>query len=201
MYLVSTGKNPIYGTYEDDVLTGNNTQTWKYEGNQLRLEYADDAIYGYAGDDRLLGRGGNDDLFGGSGNDDLFGGSGNDNLSGGSGNDYLSGGSNDVNSSGYDTVTGGIGEDRFVLGDIQGVHYRGSGYATIADFVKGTDKIQLWSIGDYTLQVLGQDTRIKEGEDLIGVVVGNTNLSLESDFVYVTPPLIQAEIVNSQIIL
>ncbi len=207
---VATVKNPIYGTKGNDTLTGNDTPMWVIEDGQYLLQPADDAIYGYSGNDRLLGRGGNDNLYGHSGNDILSGGTGDDNLYGGSGNDYLRGGTGDDNlsgsfgddyllggvaasgQSGYDTLTGGTGEDTFALGDPSGVHYLGLGFATITDFnsIEG-DIIQLFSSDNYTLGTGNYggtdalDTTIFSGGDLIGVVLDNTNLSLESDFTFV----------------
>ncbi len=211
---VATVKNQIFGTNQDDVLTGNNTPMWVIENGQYRLESADDAIYGYGGNDWLNGRGGNDNLFGhsgndtlkggtgddnlngGWGNDDLFGGTGDDDLIGSYGNDYLSGGVGTSGQSGYDELTGGTGADTFALGNSFGIHYLGLGYATITDFNSAEgDTIELlediFNIGDYSLGSGNWggdntlDTTIYSSGNLIGVVLDNPNLSLASDFTFV----------------
>ena len=84
------------------------------------------------------GTSGNDSITGLAGNDNLYGLAGNDNLSGANGNDTIVGGA------GADTLTGGAGTDYF--------SYAGTSEAAvgspdiIADFVQGTDKIDLSAI-------------------------------------------------------
>lgn len=85
----------------------------------------------------------------------LYGTAGNDNLVGTSGNDILYGIANtSVNNSlgknSIDTLTGGAGNDLFVLGDARGIYYNDgtasnagyTDYAVIKDFLS-SDKIQL----------------------------------------------------------
>lgn len=108
----------------------------------------DSFIYGDKGDDNIFGQFGNDVLFGGSENDLLEGNRGNDSLDGGEGNDTLYGFRFDdlpiAGSKEIDTLTGGLGIDRFILGFNRlgpNVAYQdgvsGSGldnYALITDF-------------------------------------------------------------------
>jgi Ca2+-binding RTX toxin-like protein len=75
--------------------------------------------------DTLLGGAGNDVLLGGLDNDSLLGGTGHDSLSGQAGNDTLQGWDS-INSSDYDTLTGGSDADNFILGDATGVGYTGT---------------------------------------------------------------------------
>lgn len=95
---------------------------------------------GTAGDDTLNGTAGNDELSGGDGKDKLLGKGGNDVLDGGAGNDVLNGGP------GADSLSGGEGADRFQYGAI-GDSTPGTLYHdAIADFVAGSDKIDLSAI-------------------------------------------------------
>jgi Ca2+-binding RTX toxin-like protein len=91
-------------------------------------------------------------LSGGDGNDSLLSGTGNDSLTGGIGTDWLQGTS--ASSKGakqFDTLTGGAGNDTFVLGDSGFAYYNFSetdtplDYAVITDFATG-DKLQLKTI-------------------------------------------------------
>ncbi len=72
---------------------------------------ASETITGTIGNDVVYGLGGNDIIHGGDGNDRLYGNQGNDQLFGDAGNDILYGGGN----VGVDTMTGGLGADRFVI--------------------------------------------------------------------------------------
>lgn len=135
-------------------------------------------------------------------NNQIYGNAGDNSLVGGAGNDTLSGFAWSTNE--YDTLTGGAGSDRFVLGDSQGCHYTGSGYATITDFDPYTpsrlpfmldfeyDTIQVTGpLSDYTLRQeswIGSaalDTVIYKGTDIIGIVQDTTNVSLTRDFLAV----------------
>ncbi len=77
----------------------------------LPAETGDDTLSGGDGDDVLFGEAGNDLLSGDAGNDELHGGTGADTLSGGAGNDTLFAAQGDV-------VTGGDGDDLFILTDL-----------------------------------------------------------------------------------
>jgi Ca2+-binding RTX toxin-like protein len=74
-------------------------------------------------------------LNGGSGNDLLNGGLGIDTITGGDGNDTLDGGGRGVVGT-FDELTGGAGEDVFVLRDTN------SSFIVVEDFELGVDKIQ-----------------------------------------------------------
>ncbi|MEH2457819.1 DVUA0089 family protein [Nostoc sp.] len=161
-------------------------------------------LNGRAGDDTLDGNFGNDTLNGEDGNDSLQGGPGNDILNGGSGNDILIGvwpGSPLPPGLGEtDILTGGVGLDRFVLGDATNVFYddkntTNAGFgdlATITDFNPNEDRIELkGSPKDYRLQSVGANTQIfldksgAEPDEIIGIVQGRVNLRLDSnDFLF-----------------
>jgi serralysin len=173
--------NFLQGTNENDLIRG-------FGGFDILMgNGGNDSLLGGTGNDRLLGEDGNDRLFG---DDTLLGGQGSDSLVGGAGNDTLSGfGLNGIDQ--VDTLTGGSGADRFVLGDNAGVSYLGFGYAFITDFsaLQG-DKVQLFgSASDYTLDksaAWGGDTAIFRGTDLIGIVDNNTSFSLATNAIFVT---------------
>jgi Ca2+-binding RTX toxin-like protein len=178
------------------------TTTLPADVNDLTLTGADNINgFGNSLNNTLTGNEANNLLFGKSGDDTLYGGNGNDRLVGGKGSDILLGGGGDdiLNGKGYsqaiDILTGGSGADTFVLGNHR-LYYRGSGYATITDFDSSQDdKIQV--LGDSTQYQLGQlenaatgmDTGIfyvgNGGNNLIGVVQGSLDVSLEQHFVFV----------------
>ncbi|EAQ67720.1 Hemolysin-type calcium-binding region, RTX [Marinomonas sp. MED121] len=74
-----------------------------------------DDVSGGTGHDIIITGDKNDILFGDGGNDVLDGGNGSDILDGGNGNDTLIGGS--INSTGVDYLTGGGGQDIFVVSE------------------------------------------------------------------------------------
>jgi Ca2+-binding RTX toxin-like protein len=212
-----------YGYGGNDYLEGNPQNDTLYGGAGNDTLYGDYSFgyLGIRGNDYLSGRAGNDDLFGDSGNDTLIGGQGNDNLKGGLDNDRLYGGAgNDTllgdslipeyPSTSYDTLTGGAGADRFILGSSvthpiidEYIEYRqyylGDGYATITDFSQSQgDRFGIANnpfgiansidISDYfldqTQSISGGsalDTLIYYQGDLIAVVRDTTQVSL-SDF-------------------
>jgi serralysin len=171
--------NEFVGTSEGDVIVG---------GSQ------DDTISGVEGDDLIIGSGGNNLLVGGE--DD----------------DTLTGAGIDINNSsenllvislerlGIDTLTGGTGEDTFILGgnpdsiaDVDGSPvflYDRAGnedYALITDFDPNEDKIVLGgSKDDYVLgsspSGLPEGTGIFRQEELIAIVQGSSNLSLNENY-------------------
>jgi len=142
-------------------------------------------IFGLDGNDTVSGGEGDDKVFGGDGNDIVNGDTGNDELYGGNGNDILQGTNGDTGEQDY--LEGGLGSDRFVLGDFTWIGYDDNGdndYANIVDFNSSQgDVIQLkGSSTDYLLEVSGADTRIlidRSGTDeLIAIITNQSNLSL-----------------------
>lgn len=185
------------------------------EGNdEVNGRGGDDILIGGNGDDRLSGEDGNDSLSGNNGKDTLIGGKGNDSLVGGDGDDTLNGvvtpatfSSSTPDSKGQiDTLTGGAGLDKFLLGDAS--YYKTSkidsyvfyddenttttgtnDYALITDFNSSQDVIQLK--GTATNYTLGSspsglptgtgifiDKPNTEPDELIGIVQGVNSSSL-----------------------
>ena len=187
--------------------------TFSYYGTNGNdyFDYQGDSLFaqGLAGNDTILGGDYNDNIYGGAGNDTLLGYGGNDLLVGGLGSDSLNGGAgNDILrgfSWGYnreiDSLTGGTGADTFMLGDATGVFYLGGrtssgqdeSYGLIRDWNPAEDIIQLHgSSSSYRLDKnhnwfgsAANDTGIFVGNDLIGVVVGSTDVSFSRDFTFV----------------
>ncbi|MCT7953348.1 hypothetical protein NG798_26470, partial [Ancylothrix sp. C2] len=112
-------------------------------------------VTGTLNGDFITGNSSNNSLNGNSGNDIVVGGGGSDILLGDSGNDSLTGTNNLSRGSGeFDTLTGGAGIDRFILGDSSGSYYKsagGSDSALITDF-SSDDLIQLGSGETYNIQ-------------------------------------------------
>ncbi len=134
---------------------------------------------------------------GGDGDDILMGGLGNDTLSGGAGDDELNGfGTSASGVPQIDILTGGSGEDTFVLGGYWGISYIGNGnsYAIITDFNWVDDKVELippavLGGGYYSLEpkaitgigTIAEDTELylidSSGQkDRIAVFQDNTNI-------------------------
>ncbi|MEM9905138.1 MAG: LamG-like jellyroll fold domain-containing protein, partial [Cyanobacteria bacterium P01_D01_bin.44] len=119
-----------------------------------------------------------------SGHDQLVGGSGNDILNGGAGNDILNG--TDTVSVGnfeQDSLTGGTGVDRFILGDASQAYYSSQGaqdYVTITDFTSGVDVVELHgSMGSYQQQQQGSSTALYfNGQELIAIFENTSGLNL-----------------------
>lgn len=190
-----TDKNNIIGTSGKDTLTGT------AEDDFISGKENNDNLQGANGKDTIYGGSGNDLLSGGAGADYLLGGTGKNNLNGGGGNDTLVGVDPQAASPGralVDTLTGGLGADKFVLGDENKIYYNdgnnddlGFGdYALIKDF-KATqnDVIELkGSAANYLLGTFSVGTTKStlillntSGEDeLIGFVKGVTGLNLNS---------------------
>ncbi|WP_448265172.1 calcium-binding protein [Nostoc sp. DSM 114159] len=179
---------------------GNLTGIGNSLNNFLFGNTSNNTINARAGDDTLDGNNGDDILNGEDGNDSLQGGPGNDILNGGSGNDILIGtfpGSPFPPGLGEtDTLTGGPGADRFILGDAENVFYDDNNttnpgfgdLVTITDFNPSQDRIELNGFSqDYRLQVVGSNTRIfldklgAEQDEIIGIVQGVVGLTLDSD--------------------
>lgn len=136
-------------------------------------------------DDTITGNSSNNNLTGLGGNDTLYGEGGNDFLNGGNGNDYLDGYASVVNgrTGESDTLIGGTGIDKFVLGNArQGIFYQGQGNAIIKDYNPNDDYIYLRGNADqYSLTVSGNNTEIRlksNPSDVIGVVENRTDMNL-----------------------
>jgi large repetitive protein len=164
----STGNDTISGAGGDDVIAGGT-------GN--------DILNGDAGDDTLSGGVGTDTLNGGTESDKLYGGAGTDTLNGGAGDDTLLGGA------GIDLLTGGGGADifRYAAGDVAA---GATTEDTIADFVTGTDKLDLSELlpgYDGTDAALSQFIELFESG-------GNTTVRIASS----TPGTIDTDVVTFQ---
>ncbi len=106
-----------------------------------------DTLRGQGGDDDLRGGADGDSLFGGDDQDTIWGDAGNDRVLGDAGDDLLRGGA------GLDTLTGGLGADTlrggsganvFDFNDLAEIEV--SDADRIADFLRGTDRIDLSGI-------------------------------------------------------
>jgi Ca2+-binding RTX toxin-like protein len=207
-----TVRSSVTYTLSDNLenLTLTGTSAINGTGNSLNntifgTNLSSNTLNGRAGDDSLIGGSGNDILNGEDGDDLLRGGIDNDRLNGGSGNDVFisvfAGGFTGGNVlppglGEIDTLTGGTGADRFILGDLINVFYDDNNtanpgfgdFATITDFDSSEDQIQLKGLlQDYRLEVAGNNTRIfldkpgTEPDEIIGVVQGRNNLKLDTD--------------------
>jgi Ca2+-binding RTX toxin-like protein len=214
------GNDNLYGGAGNDFLSGGDGKDTLFggAGNDLLFgDIGDDLLYGDEGNDSLYGGFGNDSLadfsngqdsfWGNEGNDFLFAGTGSDVLNGGEGNDTLIG--YGQTGSEYDTLTGGVGADKFNLGtSYGGVFYTQYdnwwqpayeyGYAVITDFKwwEG-DKIELYgNQSQYSLTYANYvggaalDTVISyvsgTNTDMIGIVQDTTSPSFAfGDFVFV----------------
>ena len=120
--------------------------------------------------------------MGGEGNDIIFGGKGDDTLAG------IDPSAINPGIGEFDSLTGGEGNDRFLLGDSEKIYYSGEGNAVITDFNSAEDAIVLSGIKDnYSLSVSGNATSIflkKSGEsdDLIATVQGVMDLNLDRPY-------------------
>ncbi|WP_044000192.1 Calx-beta domain-containing protein, partial [Microcystis aeruginosa] len=131
----------------------------------------------------------------------------NDTITTGGGNDIITGVNPNSSTPGkgeIDSLTGGAGSDRFILGDATWIGYDDgnttnagtSDYATIADFNTTDDTIQLrGSSSNYLLTVSGSNTKLyinkpgTEPDELIAVINNQTALSLTASyFSYVASP-------------
>lgn len=119
-----TGDDDLFGDDGDDELFGDEGEDWLYGGS------GEDILEGDEDDDRLYGDDDDDRLYGGEGNDKLYGGEGDDDI-------HAEGGVN--------TVTGGEGEDYFVLNTYKGEFSR----ITVTDFTLNEDKIALNIVSDF----------------------------------------------------
>ncbi|OCR01087.1 hypothetical protein BCD67_17075 [Oscillatoriales cyanobacterium USR001] len=184
----------LLGNASNDNLAGGATN------DNIRGGAGNDYITGGDGNDALFGDSSNDTLYGGRGNDSVFGGIGSDRVFGDDGDDVLTG-ADAATGKGFgeiDRFTGGVGRDRFVLGNTQGVFYNDgnistsgiSDYALITDFNALEDSIQLsGSKSRYSLGAsptgLATGTAIFLNEsrpELIAIVQSSTNLNLSANY-------------------
>lgn len=201
-------KDTIKGLLGDDYLFGSDNAdnlfgdvyTEDAKGNVTESGNGDDTLEGGNGNDYLVGGDGNDSLSGdyedltGKGNDDLVGGYGDDLLYGGNGNDTLTGTdifNYDAGTGEFDVLSGGVGQDVFNLGDSYEAYYVGSGvddYAEITDFnsTEGDSIAVFGSADNYTLEATNAGMEIYYKDDLIGLVSNTTDLSLSSDFTFLS---------------
>ena len=101
-------------------------------------------LFGGNGKDRLIGGGGSDTMEGGKGRDTLRGGDMRDFIYGGDDRDFIFGNKGDdllEGNGGNDVLTGGPGRDTFSI-DTDDFD---AGIDTVTDFVKGTDRILLFT--------------------------------------------------------
>jgi Ca2+-binding RTX toxin-like protein len=149
---------------------------------------------------QITGTNFNDSINTGDGDDIITGGLGNDTLNVRNGNDILIG--VDPNSSNpgrgeIDSFTGGLGRDRFILGDVSWLGYDdgnstlagNNDYAQITDFNPTDDIIQLQGTSsNYLLTVSGTDSQLyldkpgTEPDELIAILQNRTGLSLTGSY-------------------
>jgi len=210
------GADELRGDDGNDELRGGNQDDKLWGGNQ------DDKLWGEEGNDQLVGDAGNDELTGGNGDDKIWGSAGNDLLWGERGNDQLTGddGSDILNGYGFtdnerDTLIGGTGADRFVLGDANSVFYTKNGnsdYAVIADFNRGEgDVIALKKLafnnssGDraygYRLVTVGVNTeiRVDNTNELVATLQNRTGVSLLQGFSFEGTPALRTGQANTDV--
>ncbi len=123
-----------------------------------------DLLRGVGGNDTIAGGGRDDILIGDGGNDVVLGQAGNDRLLG---SDNTTGGRNEI-----DIVSGGAGNDTFVLGSRNGAFFVGGGnadYEQIQDFSAG-DRFELGINETYQVQ------RTSDGFNLFAVRNGARDL-------------------------
>lgn len=136
---------------------------------------ADDTIRGRGGNDVISGEGGNDVIYGGPGNDIIFNNEGLNTIFGNGGNDQLFGG-------GGDTLSGGRGNDGYILDTSEGIvviSERLSG----PNSAGGTDTIFLdIELNDIGIRSLGGNSVLlfskssESGEQISsGVLIDNVN--------------------------
>jgi len=194
-----TGIDDLYGQGDDDILIGGQGNDFLNGGD------GNDQLFGHSNGDVVIGSQGYD-----FGSDTLEGGNGNDLLNGNADNDILIGVNSSAALPGFgdeiDTLTGGTGADQFRLGDSASLYYDDlsaltaglNNYALITDFNPNEgDFIQLHGFKtDYRLGV--SPTSLPTGiaiyktappspetgfqDELIGIVLNNTNLSLDASY-------------------
>lgn len=143
----------------------------------------DDEIFAYAGDDDLFGYAGDDNLFGYTGDDNLYGSAGDDILIGVDLTDF---GAGEI-----DLLTGGAGEDIFLLGAEEQAFYIEEGvddFAIISDysFDEGDIIVAYGTTEDYELVPIEDEDSVAifYQEEAIGYVEDYPDLDLSNDFLF-----------------
>jgi lysophospholipase L1-like esterase len=134
-----------------------------------------------------------DNLIGSEFDDRLMGSDDFNILEGRGGNDTLQGTTADLaGANERDTLFGGAGSDRFILGDATQAYYQISGEldrVAIEDFQINIDLVQLHgSTDDYLQEQVGSDRylRLTENNDLIAIFTNTSELNLSGgDFIFV----------------
>jgi len=143
---MGAGKDRVFANDGNDKVSGGDGNDW------IDSEFGDDSVYGGAGNDLLINGRGSDQMFGGPGNDSLMG--------------------MNFGIEGTETMTGGLGFDRFVF-------QSRLGQTVITDFADGKDRLALQNVvatwRDLTLTQEGKDTRISDGSGFI--VLKNMNVA------------------------
>ncbi|NET10652.1 MAG: hypothetical protein F6K16_39360, partial [Symploca sp. SIO2B6] len=121
-----------------------------------------------------------------AGNDVLFGNSGNDFLNGEDGDDVLNGSSFEaLGAYERDTLVGGLGSDRFILGNSVQAFYSAAGngdYALIKDFKSAEDELQLHgAVSDYSQHRQGGNVLLYYHGSTFELVAVLENLFTELD--------------------
>lgn len=152
-------------------------------------------VIGTDNDDNITGNNSNNLLTGGKGNDVISGKNGKDILIGVSpkSSSFVGPGFNEI-----DTLLGGSGADKFILGDSKNFYYKGiaplgnTDYAQIQDFQTGADQIQLkGGVSDYVFSANSfifldkgfSVGTLDPGDDLIATVGGTGFANTDLHFV------------------
>lgn len=196
-----TGNDTVIGGAGDDLLDGGaDIDTVDYEywngGGTYNL-FAEVAYFpGFYNEEirnfeNIKTGDGEDLVVGNESDNEIYTNGGNDTLSGGGGDDTLSG--YGFSTGEYDVLTGDADADTFVLGDEDGVFYKGAGYARVTDFDwQENDVFQVaGQQSEYTLSFSNwhgssdQDTLIKHNGDIVAIVEDTTNVIISWDFDFV----------------
>ncbi|ELS00659.1 putative calcium-binding protein [Xenococcus sp. PCC 7305] len=174
-----------------------------------------DTIFGGNGDDQVYGNTGNDVIYGDdlstsisvefvstgdsatssieTYNDNIFGNGGHDIIKGGAGDDVINGTDGIVAGRlERDTLEGGAGADKFILGDGTKAFYATGGaqdYVVIQDFNSSEDTVQLFGVaGDYQKIQQGNNIHITRNGDLVAILENNNTLSINGSGDWQTTP-------------
>lgn len=186
----------IVGGSGDDTINGYEENDWLHGGagnDTLDGGAGDDLVVGGEDNDYLIGDSENDHIYGNGGQDYLFGGEGQDFLFGGTGNDVLDagegigdevyGGAGDDTLYGgdYHWLTGGKGNDTFILEDGDQTSYikisRGDGH----DIIQGQSDHMNFVRLDPTISVNELFLK-KEADDLIIYILGEDQSITVKDY-------------------